>query len=1847
MISWHPPRGRTAWPRYNDGNELDAAWDPLLRDLGRRIKKNADQILEAWKKSKEIGATLDKAMVLSRQEDSEAELAELLANLAEVKKVAQAIGLPKKLEDTLNELNRPEPQAGGGKGRPTPDQIRARADTLFDGWKEFIKTQISSALPDLVAGGDFEQLAVRLAVATWCITSRSWLSTLAYGQKSLSPSRQMDHVIMTRIRIARRFSRLAKLFGWAEALRAAEAILQAKLEPDSQLAIVPGKDGKSWEQSPVDIEKLAQVGHIESWEPVTGAILSLFYRAVYYRNVAAQIRKSRPASDQAEQKAVQDKTLIPFIEAQAIKTVKAMPQPERFEVADERWDAAVKPGSKKSASELIEAHESYQQEVLPEAQRLGFLVIFPINLKGGLWVWLVPEPSGLVPIMRQIDLLNAMVAKNLPGKNAKKRQKETAGMSGEDWWNALSAALTKTDPETKKLVVSDDELAEIDRQLRDAFEKDRLAAQEEMRGELLKAMRVDRQLMANIIREDLKTYAGDRHAYAAADRVLRNIQKFAVATTQLYQYDQEGDFVGDFDARAALAVLMIDIAPEMLDAFEYESTFPIVHGLLGFCEDGLGLAQRHLTAETVGQAWRSRYLPPSQDTSAWLDPRIEKLRLITEHFREVRRSVQSRSGFKASKDRQQIDLYMTYSKPIPVGDVLVPRYGGLFGEPGPQRYSIISIYRDFVFHPEYGYGVAGGAPAKKKPPSPSGRTGYGEPQFLEADGKTPLDLKPGEKLMKVALLRWDPVRKRHVKTGSKELGPGDPLFPDIYNGMVWHGFGTSMETAMDIIEWQLNLYVDALELIPGWGQAITAARVAAAIAEFWASGTFEDLKNLLAGGVEDVVTGLWERLKDAADPTSLVELLVFGDPRLDYLLAHIKLGQEEEKVPHESPSRSNIRRLIAAFRRLGRALFKALRTLHDKVEVPMQDVRIFTATRPILAFAFHFAAEHLETLLKVANAAYDLLASKEEITNASDRMKTVASLKAELKDQQKGVAGQLHSIAAAAQALKLPSRIIDLKPAYTAILNELVRFVGRRLGTKGKIVTMILDKSGLLTILDQQIAGAILEAGLDPNQYWADEILPLIETKFNTARDQLVKTLNEVLSSKAFAGVFGTVAPVKAFTLTADGEPFEETQPNYIEDDPSAESEAAPLPAPGQRMVLRPPSVPPIGEGAAVPPAVRAGLERAFGSDLRHVRVHSGAEAGEMTGAFNVDGLATGSHIFLRPGLSPEGNRGREVMEHEVAHVLQNTGASPPGAGPAPSPVPGRPSAGLDFDPAREREAEQLVANAKRNTPAGAPPPEMSGPRRESGLQPFELDPYAVAKLLKATSDLQAVLKSPASVERARGTGALPSTASTVVEKTLDTIKKLTSNQAKLSFPKVFQEALPLIESRFQGFEDKAKTQAYLRKESVEEIAREALVPLPAAPSTGGTTKKPDQVIKREHFARELEAYILAKTGIMVGLTLRKKSVTAPSGATVDSVDESDPVEQMKLLFIYLPRIDGRSPLWGKAVDQTWPGTDPKTTEFKQKVRSILRSLLETKGISIAVFAAFGTQYKFSIILKKQAEEMVNAPRSGALQASALPDWKTYVDTAESNTNPIGLRLSFYGHASQTGAGRESHHLTQFLMADFFYNGEDSQPFKKGRAYPGIVWKPGDEKIGTISRTPGASATDTNETIQVGVTRGAESKRGVGMPAISLAATTHRKGSLHITPEADDLDNSNPRKTQSSAVTNRFRSFLPAALQAEAPDKTFNAYIKDKGEPDAAEHLYTAVQKTYRWIEHEMHNKLKASVPQLEMDYYLGLCEFNSAVDITEDPEQQKKFRARLDAIPAKAKEHNKDELAKLGWKLS
>lgn len=81
------------------------------------------------------------------------------------------------------------------------------------------------------------------------------------------------------------------------------------------------------------------------------------------------------------------------------------------------------------------------------------------------------------------------------------------------------------------------------------------------------------------------------------------------------------------------------------------------------------------------------------------------------------------------------------------------------------------------------------------------------------------------------------------------------------------------------------------------------------------------------------------------------------------------------------------------------------------------------------------------------------------------------------------------------------------------------------------------------------------------------------------------------------------------------------------------------------------------GRGFPLPDDLRAEMEQKFRADFREVRVHTDEEAGEMCDSIHAQAFTFGYDIYFNNGnYVPSSTGGKELLAHELAHVVQQKG---------------------------------------------------------------------------------------------------------------------------------------------------------------------------------------------------------------------------------------------------------------------------------------------------------------------------------------------------------------------------------------------------------------------------------------------------------------------------------------------------------------------------------------------------------------------------------------------------------------
>jgi hypothetical protein len=81
------------------------------------------------------------------------------------------------------------------------------------------------------------------------------------------------------------------------------------------------------------------------------------------------------------------------------------------------------------------------------------------------------------------------------------------------------------------------------------------------------------------------------------------------------------------------------------------------------------------------------------------------------------------------------------------------------------------------------------------------------------------------------------------------------------------------------------------------------------------------------------------------------------------------------------------------------------------------------------------------------------------------------------------------------------------------------------------------------------------------------------------------------------------------------------------------------------------------GGGHGMDHGTRGRMESAFGADFSGVRIHTDARADGLSQSLSARAFTTGRDVFFRQGeYNPGSSAGRELLAHELTHVVQQNG---------------------------------------------------------------------------------------------------------------------------------------------------------------------------------------------------------------------------------------------------------------------------------------------------------------------------------------------------------------------------------------------------------------------------------------------------------------------------------------------------------------------------------------------------------------------------------------------------------------
>lgn len=1001
----------------------------------------------------------------------------------------------------------------------------------------------------------------------------------------------------------------------------------------------------------------------------------------------------------------------------------------------------------------------------------------------------------------------------------------------------------------------------------------------------------------------------------------------------------------------------------------------------------------------------------------------------------------------------------------------------------------------------------------------------------------------------------------------------------------------------------LDYYAQALTTVmqvvfPEFAEEIGAAEIAGSVVQFLGSPEFQ----MLLGSLDSDAGGLFEKgladIKSQLTLDALWDYLLFGiEPKVFQALEAVlplfgRMGVVRQKLGKKSDdgvrdSAGGFRKVFGRLVKLASELIHGFESVEEHISFPVRRVSLFVQGSPWLSLLLRFVANNLYRL-------EGLTLRELGIEQAADMISEVQQLYL-----------RFETIIAGLGEYQLPDELVPV----ASLLDMLVNFLFDHLPIKYRLAAKAAKHplQPLFDWLEKKAAEILKKYKLDPNLIWQNFVAAKVNPYIQSAGKEVSEELEAVLKKVKFLHDLATINVPQVAAQFVD----REVQP----------AETLPKLAPGVAAPRSAPVLPDSG-GSPLDAGARARAQTGFGHDFSHVRLHSGGAIDSALRSSGARAATSGSHVYLDSAISAGTAGGRDVLHHELAHVLQQTGARPlgmrhshtPSRGQAPAPN----RAAWRIDQAAERQADNLSRAAR--TPADAP----RSVTPAHGLQPSLAD--VVAKFFVQLGDpskLQAgaetLIKSPVR-EKELGQAA-PGLKDKIVT-SLSAALKPAKGDKVLSYASPFDAAGEDLRNYVLSnrWKDVADGIPHVLDAGLEEIRPK--------------DKDAFWILVPGRVETALEEFFFGVTGVSAGIEFNITRATGPDGKERKTIDPDNPFKKIRFNYVHLPMIGGTADLWTNIVENSFPGVAKKNV-YQANARLVLRGLHPGPGLFTTTKGKSGTVLVFSRKVRNMIEEYVNPSPGKNVPGNEAPKWVDYIKpdvqplTATGKRyGQIGLRLGVYKDrfepGPQYGADRASHHTVQWLLIEYLLNTKENvRPFVPDLSlYPSIHAVSG--RVAEIKKSATANS---------GITIAKnEDDRGGKMPTILLSVHTHTLGNVHISPKADDIEGTPP--SQGSAIHGEFKKFLGPYADIVKNEKQLHAMAdgaagktpatpipqiggKEATQEDIGTAIFTAACKTYTWMRDHMNDKLERALDDQEKFYYEKLVETATDTTIFKDGKAQ------------------------------
>ena len=1615
-------------------------------------------------------------------------------------------------------------------------------------------------------------------------------AVLAKYDAGKDKAKRPDQRVATRIRLARKLVRIGVLFGWDDLREAGDAVFNE----GRSLAIL-----SAWEPDP-DVE-FGKLGKELSHElaaftgtKVSGALLDRFAYIQYFQVLTGELQQSlaerggdfMPAQvpiltgaiREANTKARRPRRFFvrdwevadPSMTTEAIAAAKAAAE-AAAEAAKKGTKTDPKPPDKgkgeESFSDTIYKHETVK-DLLKKERKADELVLAPamVYVNGSLFIWFVPRIDEFVRAIAVDETGNdTVVAKAVrahweitnPGKAVPDPKTYPLG-----WVDALSLfaedVKNSKDPNKAKL------LADVGKAISAAVEAKFGVAQEAAHEQGRLAVSHQRRVFVeNDLRPMLLKFdRTDLSMWSLPDDVfgiIRNFAHFVFPKT---------------DQPLQVSAMVLEIADELMTAFGPKSgTIGTSHiRRIPVIDVVLRLAYEALRVWDEGQKQTSVTAPVHPITAiSWLSHSALAARAAT--LEQLRDSLGARAekekkrhGLRGKKDAHQLtsvfwdDEGSLHSK------------SKVFLAPGQAfdlygfKYLLVDIHESFTFHPEFGDGSTLGV----EWPSSSGRPGAAS--LLDEAGNV-----------------WEPSGKKLITVIRAPSGGGDGKTFEITDKdigkLTWFSDLLSEHFAFEyiaatgvFIEKYVSLLLDVLEFLPGIGQGVAAARFAANVLQTLTDPDFKDLLDAFSKDGFAAVGQVFDAMKEVVSVEQMASGLL-----LDYDFkanaAHPKMQGKKDRqgaVAGRGGSWQRIGVLLKNLIEIGVRVLGRVKHLAKRVQTPVRAAQLWVLRTPAAGLVIDLVERGLDVLSTLS--IDDLSQLAEDVLEKGWQ----EVIRGEVEKAGQGVLDQGRDIMDTLRELEMPEEVIPVEWIIDFVVDLAVMAISAKYRKGVQAVRSVLRTIGLWDKVLGVIKDGLFEAGVDPNEFYRDHVRKKLSPWLGEVRDGFTRELTDELVKVPFLKQVTQPAGTP-ITLKLNGLGF-----------PEAEKHASSRPARPTGPLPRP------SGGMRLPHRERFRAEAALGHDFSHVRLHRGGEADRVTAAFGADALTTGSHVYLASDVNPRADAGSRVLHHELAHVLQQTGARPLGSHASDTPSTGRPNRGLLHDHGREGAADRAAESAASGRIATAPVP-VGG--RATGIQPKLTKKFLreFLRRLHTTTDIEEMEQELA---KAKGPVTLDPQSKAVADKLSAALKPW------LAIPGTYRDPFGTVHTNLKAFAEAVWPQFEKVIKVLVANAEDSKPVLKGKGEEGATMiYLPPSLLKVQ-----LERALYALTSLAFVIDLNPaKGPEAIGEPTV--VDKEKPVTNVIIAYAHLPLLPdtpAANKLWDLLVENTFKGTpDYNATthpSFKAATKLILgRSTPSPNTYQNAHFKLTADRQR---VIRNQRDRLMTYLPS-AKKNPPWPDVKTYTRTDEgtfaTGLENIGLRLGTYAvwDPKATPEGdRDPHHTVQFLLLEYFRNVKKGRlpfPHLDAHKYPGV--EPAGSEVKAITGSKGKI--DIENYFH---------DRGGNMPTVFIARTTHQ-ANIHYRSEAPD-DFSTKRSSQGSAVHNTFTSRLEDLGFADVLKNKKDLAELEKNEkkkdvdlpvgtnvPTAtvksvSDAIFQAAQFTYQDMWGEMKPKLRKAMGVQEVAYY-------------------------------------------------